>query len=472
MKFSFKVFLCSMVFLAAGFSAGCYIFIAQTFKASLEREITQSVDQSQLVRFSFETAAANAPTKYTQLRNDTIVQIMEGIDKSALFSGVYVRISNDAHETVYESARMDFDPDLYLSSAENCLASSIVSLSGEHYVQTAVKLTVFERSLYLETLRNVSPVFSRRQESFGLFQKLILGLILASSVIMLFLSSWLTKPVKRLSLAAKAIAAGDLSARALPVSADEIGELAEDFNTMAAALEEKVRLLEAEAKKREDFIANFSHEMKTPLTSIIGYADILRSKQLEPEKQFIAANYIFNEGKRLESLSRKLLELFMTGKGSLEKKVIPASALFDEMEFVFAPVFQEKNLHLELTYDNVSLYCEPDLLKSLLINLIDNARKASEAGGRIEVIGQLLSDGYLICVKDEGCGIEKEELERITEAFYMVDKARTRAENGFGLGLALCVEIAGFHSALLDFESEAGAGTAVKFFMKEVVHEG
>ena len=121
----------------------------------------------------------------------------------------------------------------------------------------------------------------------------------------------------------------------------------------------------------------------------------------------------------------------------------------------------EKKLTLYVKQEDGYLWGDRELLGSLLINLIDNARKASFEGGRIWLDGQKLPDGYMITVTDEGKGLQQEELSRITEAFYMVDKSRSRKEGGAGLGLALCKKILELHQGSWHMESEPGKGLRV-----------
>ena len=128
------------------------------------------------------------------------------------------------------------------------------------------------------------------------------------------ISSWLTKPIRLLTRATKRMAAGDYGYRARQISDDELGQLTTDFNHMANVLEENINKLEEEIQAREDFVAAFAHELKTPLTAIIGYADMLRSRKLDEEKSFLSANYIYTEGKRLEAMSLRLLDIIVTKK--------------------------------------------------------------------------------------------------------------------------------------------------------------
>lgn len=111
------------------------------------------------------------------------------------------------------------------------------------------------------------------------------------------------------------------------------------------------------------------------------------------------------------------------------------------------------------------IYAEPDLMKNVLLNLLDNGRKAIDGEGTLEVIGTSEEQGYALEVRDNGKGMPKEEIERITEAFYMIDKSRARSQGGAGLGLSLCMEIVNRHGGTLEFQSEVGTGTTVRIFL-------
>ena len=145
----------------------------------------------------------------------------------------------------------------------------------------------------------------------------------------------------------------------------------------------------------------------------------------------------------------------------LERKEIPIPELVEELKRVSAVSLTEKQMTLIVDAQSGSIFGDRDLLLSLFLNLIDNARKASEPGGRIWLLGDRLQDGYQITVQDEGRGIEPEELARITEAFYMVDKSRSRKEGGAGIGMSLCQEIIRLHHAKWQIDSEVDHGTTI-----------
>ncbi|MCD7860566.1 MAG: HAMP domain-containing histidine kinase [Oscillospiraceae bacterium] len=226
-------------------------------------------------------------------------------------------------------------------------------------------------------------------------------------------------------------------------------------------LERGMDNLENIASRREEFIASFAHELKTPLTAIIGYADMLRSKDMTPKSRFTAAGYIFSEGKRLEALSLKLMDIIVAGRQEFELKRFEVGYFIRSIAAVTVPSLSEDGITLDMRWEPGVIEVEPDLFKTLLINLVDNARKASRRNSAIELFGKVEDDGYAIYVRDHGRGMPQEELSRITEPFYMIDKSRSRAQNGAGLGLALCQRIAELHATKLEYESEEGKGTTV-----------
>lgn len=231
-------------------------------------------------------------------------------------------------------------------------------------------------------------------------------------------------------------------------------------------LERSIENLQDVASRREEFIASFAHELKTPLTAIIGYADMLRSKEMAPKSRFTAAGYIFSEGKRLEALSLKLMDIIVAGKQGFEKKRFEVGYFIRSIAAVTVPSLSRDSMTLDLRWEPGEIEIEPDLFKTLMINLVDNARKASKKNDVIELFGKAEEGGYALYVRDHGSGMKKEELSKIMEPFYMIDKSRSRAQNGAGLGLALCQRIAELHGTKLEYDSELGRGTTVRILLK------
>ncbi len=462
MKFSYKILLCSLITMAAAFGIGGYFFVNDVFKASLEREIKQATDDSSIMKFAFETAALNIPSKYDMLQNSVIGEIGANLENSGQGSRRLLRLSDENREVLYASEGFVEDTALLADIEDQVRAYQIIHPDQHYYVQTGIMVNALDRALYLETMKDVTEVYAERTRGFAVYRGLMLLILVCSSVVMYFFSYWLTKPIRILTQATKKMIAGDYSYQAEQISNDEMGQLTTDFNHMAKVVEENIHKLEEELRAREDFIAAFSHELKTPLTAVIGYADMLRSRKLDDEKQFLSANYIYTEGKRLETMSLRLLDIIVTKRYQHEPQDMDVAELFCYLQDFYA---EKKDIEVTVRYEPGRVRAEGNLLKSVLLNLTDNACKASDPGSTVEITGESREGGYWFAVRDQGTGIMPEECRKITEAFYMVDKSRSRSHNGAGLGLALCVEILNLHGSSLEIESTPGEGSCFRFFI-------
>jgi len=189
----------------------------------------------------------------------------------------------------------------------------------------------------------------------------------------------------------------------------------------------------------------------------------------------MSANYIYTEGKRLEAMSFRLLDIIVAKQEEADLQEIPVQELFVYLQEMFA---EKREMDIRFHYEEAVVQAEANLIKTVLVNLVDNACKASETGGAgsgtedtaenvgvVEVTGQAADEGYRIAVKDYGIGIPEEEQHKIVKAFYMVDKSRARSKNGAGLGLALCAEILKIHHSRLQIESKVGEGSCFSFVL-------
>lgn len=219
--------------------------------------------------------------------------------------------------------------------------------------------------------------------------------------------------------------------------------------------------LQESVKQQERFMGSFAHELKTPMTAIIGYADLLRTQSLQPEEAMDAANYIFSEGKRLESLSLRLLELLVMQNQEPKLVKTEPGRLISNLVQNLRPVYAREKISLQCKCKPGVCLLEPDLFGSLLVNLLDNARKAMESGGNIYVVSDWVDGMCRIRVLDNGRGMPPDTIGHLTEAFYRVDKSRSRAQGGVGLGLTLCQEIVRLHNGTICFDSREGNGTCV-----------
>lgn len=457
MRFAWKVFFPCLTVLVIAFSVFGYILTTNAFDTALSQEKQRALDK--LTMLSKVVASYTADFGYY---TDTaaLVGVMESVATGDLAAA---RLYDKDGRAIYP---IDAEETDFIMNASQGVVHEITKTQTGYTMRCCTPIQLGARVGYLYFEQDVSAPFALYASMTRTATLITVLAICAAGVLLLLLSAWLTRPVRKLSAATRKMADGNYRERCAVTTGDEIGELTADFNKMADALEAHMEQLEGEARKRENFVTSFAHELKTPLTSIIGYADMLRSQQLDEETRFCSANYIFTEGRRLERLSLKLLELMVLNRQQFDLVPTEIADIAARLSQAVASAVMEKyGVTLELSMPEATVLTEPDLFLTLLLNLIDNAGKAEENGQRVYVCGRCCPAGYRISVSDEGRGIPKEELERITEAFYMVDKSRARAQNGVGLGLALCDAIAKIHHTRLEFQSEPGKGTVVSLFI-------
>ena len=178
------------------------------------------------------------------------------------------------------------------------------------------------------------------------------------------------------------------------------------MNRMTQAISRHIYQVEEEGRRREEFVANFTHEIKTPMTTIIGYGDMIRSKNLPDELRFEAANYIVEEGVRLERMSSKLFDLFIAENDHVELRSIGVSELFEEVHKSVLPLLEGKRVELKTNAEDVYILGDKEMLRSVFINFIDNAVKASEYDSAILIDCHSIGGNQVrIEITDQGCGI-------------------------------------------------------------------
>ena len=338
--------------------------------------------------------------------------------------------------------------------------SSVIQRRGEQYILISGKAVsvVGEAAYKLVLVQDISELYQDMREQAFLSLLVFLGAVAVCVILVFLVTKKILRPLRELQHAARDISAGKLERRANVSGRDEIGLMAADFNKMADRIEDQVTELSKVSEQRRQMLGSLTHEMKTPMTSIIGYSDTLLHVNLKKEQQERALSHIKEECSRLERLSSKLMSLIgLYENDSICMEKVSMQELFEQVARLEEHPLKQRGIRLVYSCHMEDQKIDRDLFESLLVNLIDNGAKASEAGMTIYLTGE----GNVITVSDQGCGIPREEIERVTEAFYMVDKARSRKAGGCGLGLSLCSMIAQLHHASLSIESEIEKGTKV-----------
>lgn len=466
MRFWQKIFLISLAVLTVAVNTIAYLLIGNNHQLNKEKEIKSSVDEYSIVVSSFQTNVLyeRYRSSEAELDDTQITQIAREFSYLFTLDNLYIQL-NKGEERVFSNFARDLPDNLYENVNQLSEGDARVLIRRDDdsrvYLYITSPVTIQSSNYFFTTIKDITNIYDVKNDQLRFFS--VLGPIVSVVVafIMLILSKLLTSRINRLRKSTMKVANGEYNAIEIK-SKDEIGELTADFNTMTEAVKQKVEKLEDIASERKVFIDNMTHEMKTPLTSIIGFSDLLRSARLDDETVHDYAESIYKEGKYLKSISSKLMDLILL-RQKPEMTEIDVPRLVEEIDESVRPIASSRQVAFSAASVEAKLVCDRELIKSLLYNLIDNAVKASQPGTCVTLNAYFTQDGVMeFSVADQGSGIPKEELDKIFEPFYRVDKARSRKYGGAGLGLALCMEIAHAHAATLEIESEVGRGTVIR----------
>ena len=241
-------------------------------------------------------------------------------------------------------------------------------------------------------------------------------------------------------------------------------EIYEEITPLLRRIDEQNKEKDAIANMRKEFSANVSHELKTPLTSISGYAEIMKNGMVRPEDMKKFSERIYNEASRLITLVEDIIKLSKLDEGEIEveKEDVDLYEMTREIVSRLAPQAQARKVRVEVTGESVIYHGIRQVLDEMIYNICENAIKYNKEGGSLSVwVGSTLK-GKKVIVTDTGIGIPKDQQERIFERFYRVDKSHSKETGGTGLGLSIVKHGAMIHDAQIHVESEVGKGTKME----------
>lgn len=273
----------------------------------------------------------------------------------------------------------------------------------------------------------------------------------------------LFKPLREISAASQIMAEGNYHTRLEVRGKDEIAVMADHFNRMAGQVESHIKLLQETADKKQQFIDNFAHELRTPLTAIYGYAEYLQKAPVSETERAECTQFILSECKRLQNMAYQLLDL--AALREMETEICGVEELFRRVCEIMQVKAEKCGITLSFVCGGECVFGNMELLITLLNNLIDNALKASPEGSAIRINAKEEKGKLVLEVTDRGIGMTAEQIAHIKEAFYRVDKSRSRAAGGAGLGLSICERIVELHHGRLEFISKPGEGTTARVIL-------
>lgn len=262
------------------------------------------------------------------------------------------------------------------------------------------------------------------------------------------------QPMKQINEATKKVTAGDYDIELETKREDEIGELTQNFNKMTKGLQSIENL-------QKEFINNVSHEIKTPISSIQGFAKLLKDKNLSDEEREEYSNIIIEESERLTNLTGKMLKL---AKLHNQDRIINKQEILIEEQLrkaisLLDPKWTEKGIKINVSFEENIFLGDEELIFQVWINLLENAIKFSKPNGKIDVKVSHQNNDIIVTIKDYGVGMQEDEIEKAFERFYQIDKSHS--EEGSGLGLAIVKRIIELSDGKIEIESKENKGTTV-----------
>lgn len=306
-------------------------------------------------------------------------------------------------------------------------------------------------------------------DSMKMFVIAAVAALLMSFIVITLLNYKTVKPLREMAEAAKCFGQGDFSKRVPVVNSDEIGQLAAAFNNMAESLS-------SSEETRRSFIANVSHELKTPMTTIAGFIDGILDGTIPKDKQEYYLNIVSQEVKRLSRLVKTMLSLSRIDNGELHinRQCFDITSMLVKCLITFESDINNKHINIEGLENSQSIFVsgDPDMLYQVLYNLIENAVKFVNEGGYISFNIEEKNDSVNVKIRNSGDGISNDDISMIFDKFYKTDKSRSKDKNGMGLGLYIVRKIIRLHGGSIQVDSVQGEFCEFNFWIPGLAKRG
>lgn len=436
---------------------------------------TSSMTLEHLVReraeYLYEEVNMIANTYATDLYNnqasiDTVKKQLDALDK---YIGARIWIINPSGRLILESGRtLDINEEIIVENFDSTKTVGSYYTTGnffgyfdEDMLSVYAPITTdYTVKGYVVIHCSMKELQKSKESLLVISYLLLIILFLLSLIILLFFTEFVYVPIKKITEATEHYASGDMSYELTPDSDDELGYLSAALSYMA----HKVATAEEDQKK---FIANVSHDFRSPLTSIKGYLEAMIDGTIPEEMHGKYLNVVLNETERLTKLTNGLLTLnnLNTTGMVLEKSIFDINQIIKNVIESFEGTLLKKKISVDLVLTGDKLLVEADMSKiqQVLYNLMDNAIKFSNYDSTIKIETTLKRNKVFVSVKDSGIGIPKDSIKHIWERFYKSDLSRGKDKKGTGLGLSITKEIITAHKENINVISTEGVGTEFIF---------
>jgi len=454
MKLWQKVYLFTMILFVVLLNVGMYVVFELTYQKDI------GVEQKQ------------AEAEYNML-TDMVVRSLNSLYNQGDVTDAKLQRVMEKYENYYDDTLC-----LTLWKGENCVypenadnlrdwnnvsGRNEIIITGTDLKKIIVQGKIYEgeETLYLryeKELTELNEVWDKLQTNY-LVISLSFSFVLAISLFIILRRTM--KPITQLTKVVDDMAEGNWESKAPEAGKDEVATLGRHFNRMADKIQDNIQQIRQEADAKQEFVDNFAHELKSPLTSIYGFAEYVQKANIPEDEKIQCMSYIMDESKRLLQLSYTLLDMAKIRNEAIHIEEVKLCDVEEQIQKRMETLCAERGVTLVCNRSADTLFANDVLLFSLLCNLIQNAVYACKSGDIVTWGVEEEAANIRIYVEDNGCGMTKEQVKRVKEPFYRVDKARSREAGRTGLGLAICSQIVEYHNARMDIQSEPDKGTII-----------
>lgn len=454
MKLWQKVYLFTMILFVVLLNVGMYVVFELTYQKDI------GVEQKQ------------AEAEYNML-TDMVVRSLNSLYNQGDVTDAKLRRVMEKYENYYDDTLC-----LTLWKGENCVypenadnlrnwndvsGRNEIIITGTDLKKITVQGKIYEgeETLYLryeKELTELNAVWDKLQTNY-LVISLSFSFVLAISLFIILRRTM--KPITQLTKVVDDMAEGNWESKAPEAGKDEVATLGRHFNRMADKIQDNIQQIRQEADAKQEFVDNFAHELKSPLTSIYGFAEYVQKANIPEDEKIQCMSYIMDESKRLLQLSYTLLDMAKIRNEAIHIEEVKLCDVEEQIQKRMETLCAERGVTLVCNRSAATMFANEVLLFSLLCNLIQNAVYACKSGDIVTWGAEDEGANIRIYVEDNGCGMTKEQVKRVKEPFYRVDKARSREAGRTGLGLAICSQIVEYHNARMNIQSEPDKGTII-----------
>ncbi len=454
MKLWQKVYLFTMILFVVLLNVGMYVVFELTYQKDI------GVEQKQ------------AEAEYNML-TDLVVRSLNSLYNQGDVTDAKLQRVMEKYENYYDDTLC-----LTLWKGENCVypenadnlrdwndvsGKNEIIITGNDLKKITVQGKIYEgeETLYLryeKELTELNEVWDKLQTNY-LVISLSFSFVLAISLFIILRRTM--KPITQLTKVVDDMAEGNWESKAPEAGKDEVATLGRHFNRMADKIQDNIQQIRQEADAKQEFVDNFAHELKSPLTSIYGFAEYVQKANIPEDEKIQCMSYIMDESKRLLQLSYTLLDMAKIRNEAINIEEVKLCDVEEQIQKRMETLCAERGVTLVCNRSADTMFANDVLLFSLLCNLIQNAVYACKSGDIVTWGVEEEAANIRIYVEDNGCGMTKEQVKRVKEPFYRVDKARSREAGRTGLGLAICSQIVEYHNARMDIQSVPDKGTII-----------